>query len=400
MIHWNHKTTFALLALVATIVLVSRTQAQYTPVFYDGFAVSQDTFNMNLEFDTRQSGVLAPAQYVSSTQDVNDGFQHQLFSEATAPGQPLQLAENGFNPPGVGPIFSYKTMVSPTLNFDGTVGGEIVGKRVSFTLDVGVIAEEPSAGAGTFTHAGITIGAPATLIDSEDEIGVQTGEPIRDYFSIQFVEDKLMNGLGSFMQAFDGADGGIPTIGTVVQHGGGDGLLSVQLDVDDPVDGNPWDGVGSTLIDVSVNGNQIFSFEKTDGGYTDNYITLFGSRQFNLNRLATHLFDDFTVFSAPLVVVEGVPGDYNGDEVVDLADYTVWRDNLGAPADVLPAGTRDGSNSGPINAADYTFWKQQFGSGGTATLAASVAAVPEPASSIAVLLLSATLAIRLRGYFG
>ena len=30
-----------------------------------------------------------------------------------------------------------------------------------------------------------------------------------------------------------------------------------------------------------------------------------------------------------LSVVSTLPGDYNGDGVVDAADYTVWRDNLG-----------------------------------------------------------------------
>ena len=45
-------------------------------------------------------------------------------------------------------------------------------------------------------------------------------------------------------------------------------------------------------------------------------------------------------------------GDYNGDNVVDAADYTLWRDNLGGDGSLLGAN-RDPANSGPISEADY-----------------------------------------------
>jgi predicted carbohydrate-binding protein with CBM5 and CBM33 domain len=63
-------------------------------------------------------------------------------------------------------------------------------------------------------------------------------------------------------------------------------------------------------------------------------------------------------------------GDYNSDGRVDAADYTVWRDNLGAAAGSLPNDV-DGGEIGP---AQYTRWKSKFGA---KTAAAS--AVPEPA---------------------
>ncbi|MGD9634765.1 MAG: galactose oxidase early set domain-containing protein, partial [Pirellulales bacterium] len=61
-------------------------------------------------------------------------------------------------------------------------------------------------------------------------------------------------------------------------------------------------------------------------------------------------------------------GDFNHDDVVDAADYTVWRDNL----------------DGQYTEADYELWKNNFGmSAGAAAVAESSHAVPE-ASGIAL----------------
>jgi Chlamydia polymorphic membrane protein (Chlamydia_PMP) repeat len=52
-------------------------------------------------------------------------------------------------------------------------------------------------------------------------------------------------------------------------------------------------------------------------------------------------------------------GDYNHNDVVDAADYTVWRDTLGQHPTIY-AGA-DGNGSGTIDAADYGVWKLNFG---------------------------------------
>jgi hypothetical protein len=54
----------------------------------------------------------------------------------------------------------------------------------------------------------------------------------------------------------------------------------------------------------------------------------------------------------------GNPGDYNGDSLVNAADYTVWRDSLGQFAGGLSA---DGNTNGQIDAGDYGVWKANFG---------------------------------------
>lgn len=78
-------------------------------------------------------------------------------------------------------------------------------------------------------------------------------------------------------------------------------------------------------------------------------------------------------------IAANVLGDYSGNGIVDAADYTLWREKLGAPAGSL--ANRDPSNSGVINAADYTYWKSRFGatSGAGSTGSGLTATnVPEP----------------------
>ncbi|MEO1497060.1 MAG: M14-type cytosolic carboxypeptidase [Planctomycetota bacterium] len=71
--------------------------------------------------------------------------------------------------------------------------------------------------------------------------------------------------------------------------------------------------------------------------------------------------------------VPTLEGDYNENGVVDLADYTVWRDAFGAPAGTLPNDT-----SGlPIGNQQYATWVARFGQ----TLSGSGGAIPEPTTA-------------------
>jgi rhamnogalacturonan endolyase len=66
-------------------------------------------------------------------------------------------------------------------------------------------------------------------------------------------------------------------------------------------------------------------------------------------------------------------GDYNGDNVVDAADYTAWRDSLGQDG-LTPFSGADGSGNGAIGTEDYAVWKSHFGQmlSGTAAGAGSI----------------------------
>ncbi len=94
--------------------------------------------------------------------------------------------------------------------------------------------------------------------------------------------------------------------------------------------------------------------------------------------------------SAP-VEIAGLLGDYNGNNVVDAADYAVWRDNLGSGA-TLPGDTTPG-----VGLDDFDRWKTNFGMTlpGAGGGSLSAAAVPEPTTIfLAVASLLGSMAFR------
>jgi hypothetical protein len=73
----------------------------------------------------------------------------------------------------------------------------------------------------------------------------------------------------------------------------------------------------------------------------------------------------------PSIAVPGVAGDYNGNGVVDTADYVLWRN--GGPLQNEVSGVTPGS----VTAEDYDAWRSRFGN--TSGSGSGNPAVPEPA---------------------
>ena len=81
-------------------------------------------------------------------------------------------------------------------------------------------------------------------------------------------------------------------------------------------------------------------------------------------------------------------GDFNGDGLVDAADYTVWRNNLDASESILNGA---GDNSGIVDIGDYELWKANFGASSQVDWHLTSHAVPEPRGAAAALLIVATV---------
>lgn len=123
-----------------------------------------------------------------------------------------------------------------------------------------------------------------------------------------------------------------------------------------------------------TNANGSFTFRVGSGTY-DLQFLLGGSSQWvrdvTLDGVNIDLGD---IQATPL----SPAGDYNGDGIVDLSDFTQWRDQLNANS-TLPGD----STPGEVAVDDYVIWRTNYASSG-ANL--TTAEVPEPASLFGLLL--------------
>ncbi len=106
----------------------------------------------------------------------------------------------------------------------------------------------------------------------------------------------------------------------------------------------------------------MFDILTAAGGVTGTFVSTM------LPTLAGNLFwnIDYGPNSVKLAVAApGLAGDFNGDGVVDAADYVVWRKGLGMT----------------YTQNDYNVWRAHFGqTAGSGAGAGTNAAVPEPAT--------------------
>lgn len=78
------------------------------------------------------------------------------------------------------------------------------------------------------------------------------------------------------------------------------------------------------------------------------------------------------------VSAQSATGDFNLDGVVNLADYTLWRDTLGQTGSSLAA---DADGNQTVGAPDYEFWKSRYGNSTSLAGSSVTAVVPEPTAA-------------------
>jgi hypothetical protein len=202
-------------------------------------------------------------------------------------------------------------------------------------------------------------------------------------------------GTGSSLGGFGGAD-----LGHL--HVQGDGLYEATGIFSGLSQGQAHGVVGSTTTWRGRTGDTISVSLSSDttaqaGDYRGYYgpggaqmsakaslqVTFLGISVFNLSVPGADANStDGTIAHNQISGAAGPVGNYNGDGVIDAADYIVWRHSLGQ----LTAGRYiggDGNGNSFVDLNDYDVWRAHFGQAADSGSGANAnAAVPEPATLV------------------
>ncbi|WP_442483682.1 SMP-30/gluconolactonase/LRE family protein [Aeoliella sp. SH292] len=311
------------------------------------------------------------------------------------------------------------TATNATIFAEGLADGLMLPSSIKFSEDGNriYVSNFNAPVVAQFDLAGNPIGDPIT-----GNIGVRDGSTIVAFSGLAFAPTGELL-VGGWMGAPDGSYGAIGKsnsaittltdfTGAVDEISGASGLLieddyvyvagmlSSQirrfqlsdgaLDTQFAITGVPFpqdlqampDGNGflvGVLGDVAGSGRiDHYAF---DGTFIGTYATIGGGG-----------FEEATAFIFVNEATLSVPGDFNGDGTVNLADYTVWRDLLGSNSTLNGNGEESDTSANLVDAADYTLWKNDFGNGlGSSSGGTTTSIVPEPSALLLVVITMATL---------
>ena len=138
-------------------------------------------------------------------------------------------------------------------------------------------------------------------------------------------------------------------------------IAEVYLDGNSTLAGSTTKSIGSAYNNLINGQDLVFQYRLPNGSLRPGYVQYIGTPP-------------------------GVQGDYNGNGIVDGADYVLWRKGGALQNDPTP-GTQ---------AADYTFWRSRFGATSGSGSGLGGATVPEP-TSLGMIVCVALFAVG-RGY--
>jgi hypothetical protein len=104
-------------------------------------------------------------------------------------------------------------------------------------------------------------------------------------------------------------------------------------------------------------------------------------RSYLLGVSAQMPLNKFTLTAVAPPPVVFLPGDYDGDGLINIADYNTWRSTLG---NSITAGLgADGNGNGFVDAGDFVVWRNiMSGPGSGSGLGDGSVAVPEPGTAV------------------
>jgi hypothetical protein len=181
----------------------------------------------------------------------------------------------------------------------------------------------------------------------------------KDASTVYIADDRAGAALGGGIEKWESSDGGTTwTIDYTIATGatvGARGLTGAVVGENTVLYATTAENSANKLISV------------VDSGASSTFTTLATAPANTVYR---------GVALAAAAVAPGVSGDYNGNGVVDMADYVLWRNGGPLQNDPTPG----------VQPADYDFWRSRFAatSGSGAGLGSS--AVPEPTGAVLLLM--------------
>jgi autotransporter-associated beta strand protein len=172
-----------------------------------------------------------------------------------------------------------------------------------------------------------------------------------------------------------------------------DAGITVRLAIDDPVGGNTALERGAALDVIADNQWHLYQWDLEDeyqweafaGGANGVIDAEFGTVTIDSIWFAgagdAEIFLDTISYNPDAMLAAApVPGDFNGDGVVNFDDYSTWSSSYGQVSSLADG---NGNNNGTVDAADYVVWRKIMSMAGSGSSAlADSPAVPEPSGLV------------------
>jgi autotransporter-associated beta strand protein len=171
--------------------------------------------------------------------------------------------------------------------------------------------------------------------------------------------------------------------------------ITVRIGIDDPVNGNTALERGYAQGIIADNQWHLYQWNLESAAHWDAYS---GGADGDIDAVSGNVSIDSIWFiglgnaqiyldnvshnALGLLAAAPIAGDYNGDGIVSVADYQMWRSLQGSP---VTAGTKaDGNGNGIIDGGDYITWRKLMSIAGGTSI--SGAAIPEPTAIVLAVL--------------
>ncbi|WP_425396239.1 choice-of-anchor Q domain-containing protein [Aeoliella sp.] len=285
------------------------------------------------------------ADLVGGGSNAYDQYQQVEITGSTVRGQ-VRVASY------VNPLLIENSLVQGGIYADGATDIELKHSTISgSTLEPAIRLQ--FANKLTVSYSTITGNAGGFATGIDGDIGPVDSIVFNHSIFDQVLDDSIVPANGiianhSIISVSDGA--------TITNNGSLIGTVEAPVD---PLLGPLADNGGPTMTHALLPNSP--ALDAGDIGIVNP--PMYDQRGMPYNRIADGNLPDDVVIDIGAYEAQNIPtaapGDYNRDGVVGMADYVVWRNNLGATIEPLTGA--DGDGNGVVDTTDYQVWKSHFG---------------------------------------